>query len=123
MDRYGMQNQIACIRRSLFDQGYLDEQFIQLEELQDDANPNFVQEIVTLFYTDSTRLIQNIELTLIGAKKVTSECAVFRQYCAAGNAEACIRNFQHIKQEHAILRKKLEFYFQMMGQAAVAQTT
>ncbi|KAB2027661.1 hypothetical protein E1A91_D05G049700v1 [Gossypium mustelinum] len=146
MDGYGMQNQIACIRRSLFDQGYLDEQFIQLEELQDDANPNFVQEIVTLFYTDSTRLIQNIELTLnsrpinfsklddymhqfkgssssIGAKKVTSECAVFRQYCAAGNAEACIRNFQHIKQEHAILRKKLEFYFQMMGQAAVAQTT
>ncbi|KAB2080099.1 hypothetical protein ES319_A05G047300v1 [Gossypium barbadense] len=139
MDRYGMQNQIACIR-SLFDQGYLDEQFIQLEELQDDANPNFVQEIVTLFYTDSTRLIQNIELTLnsrpinfsklddymhqfkgssssIGAKKVTSECAVFRQYCAAGNAEA------YIKQEHAILRKKLEFYFQMMGQAAVAQTT
>ncbi|MBA0657909.1 hypothetical protein Gotri_009369, partial [Gossypium trilobum] len=97
--------------------GYLDEQFIQLEELQDDANPNFVQEIVTLFYTDSTRLIQNIELTLnsrpinfsklddymhqfkgssssIGAKKVTSECAVFRQYCAAGNAEACSNNMR-----------------------------
>ena len=45
-------------------QGFLDEQFVQLEELQDDANPNFVEEIVTLFYRDSIRLIQNIELAL-----------------------------------------------------------
>lgn len=45
-------------------QGYLDEQFVQLEDLQDDANPNFVEEIVTLFYTDSARLIHNIEQAL-----------------------------------------------------------
>jgi len=42
-------------------QGFLDEQFIQLEDLQDDVNPNFVEEIVTLFYSDSVRLIYNIE--------------------------------------------------------------
>lgn len=43
-------------------QEHLDEQqFIQLEDLQDDSNPNFVEEIVTLFYTDSTRLFHNIE--------------------------------------------------------------
>ncbi|KAK8991633.1 hypothetical protein V6N11_062636 [Hibiscus sabdariffa] len=110
MDRNRLQHQVACMRRSLFDQGYLDEPFIQLEELQDDANPNFVQEIVTLFYTDSARLIQNIEHALnsrpidfdklddymhqfkgssssIGAKKVTNECTVFREYCSAENAE------------------------------------
>lgn len=46
-------------------QGYLDsEQLIQLEDLQDDANPNFVEEVVSLFYSDSARLIQNIEQTL-----------------------------------------------------------
>lgn len=45
-------------------QGYLDEQFVQLEELQDDANPNFVEEVVTLYYRDSIRLIQNIEQAL-----------------------------------------------------------
>lgn len=45
-------------------QGYLDEQFIQLEELQDDANPNFVEEVVTLYYRDSTRLMNNIEQAL-----------------------------------------------------------
>lgn len=45
-------------------QGYLDEQFIHLEELQDDANPNFVEEVVKLFYTDSARYVRNIELAL-----------------------------------------------------------
>lgn len=45
-------------------QGYLDEQFLQLEDLQDEANPNFVEEVVKLFYTDSARFIRNIELTL-----------------------------------------------------------
>ncbi|KAK8597530.1 hypothetical protein V6N13_094934 [Hibiscus sabdariffa] len=171
MDRNRLQHQVACMRRSLFDQGYLDEPFIQLEELQDDANPNFVQEIVTLFYTDSARLIQNIEHALnsrpidfdklddymhqfkgssssIGAKKVTNECTVFREYCSAENAEGlgclgslptgllpnvllvmlsawtqiCIRSFQQVKQEYAILRRKLEVYLQMVRQAAVSRT-
>lgn len=45
-------------------QGHLDEQFIQLEELQDDANPNFVEEIVTLYYRDSSRLVSSLEHTL-----------------------------------------------------------
>ena len=47
-----------------YTQGYLDEQFIQLEELQDDANPDFVEEIVTLYYRDSSRLLSNIEQAL-----------------------------------------------------------
>ncbi|KAK6236798.1 hypothetical protein SCA6_012135 [Theobroma cacao] len=122
MGRNSLQHQVACMRRSLFDQGFLDEQFIQLEELQDDASPNFVQEIVTLFYTDSARLIQNIEQALIGAKKVTDECKVFREYCSAENAQGCIRTFQQVKQEYAILRRKLEVYFQMVRQADVAHT-
>lgn len=45
-------------------QEYLDEQFYQLEELQDDSSPNFVEEVVTLFFRDSARLLSNIELAL-----------------------------------------------------------
>ncbi|KAE8664396.1 Histidine-containing phosphotransfer protein 4 [Hibiscus syriacus] len=145
MDRNGLQHQVDCMRRSLFDQGYLDEPFIQLEELQDDANPNFVQEIVTLFYTDSARLIQNIEHALstrpidfnklddymhqfkgssssIGAKRVMNECSVFREHCSAENAEGCMRSFQQVKQEYVALRRKLEDYLQMEKQAAVSRT-
>ncbi|KAH6832115.1 HPT phosphotransmitter 4, partial [Perilla frutescens var. hirtella] len=130
-----MQRQLANMKQSLFDQGYLDEQFVQLEELQDDANPNFVEEVVTLYYRDSARLVQNIDQALekspldfskldsymhqlkgscssIGAKKVKSECTQFREYCRVGNGDGCKRSFQQLKKEYATLRKKLEVYFQ-----------
>ncbi|KAL2925497.1 Histidine-containing phosphotransfer protein 4 [Bienertia sinuspersici] len=140
MNPQSLQEQIVQLRRSLFDEGHLDEQFLQLEELQDDANPDFVEEIVTSYYTDSVRLIQNIDRALdqypldfekldnymhqfkgssssIGAKKVVHECLQFRKYCAAGNAEGCVKSFQMIKQEQAMLRKKLEAYFQLLSSA------
>ncbi|CAF1704729.1 unnamed protein product [Brassica oleracea var. botrytis] len=130
-----MQRQVALIKQSLFDQGYLDEQFVELEELQDDANPNFVEEVATLYFKDSARLISNIEQALergsfdfnrldnymhqfkgsstsIGASKVKTECTMFREYCRVGNAEGCLRTFKQLKKEHATLRKKLEQYFQ-----------
>ncbi|KAB1204335.1 Histidine-containing phosphotransfer protein 4 [Morella rubra] len=124
------------MKRSLLDQGYLDEQFIQLEELQDDDNPDFVEETVTTFYNNSARFLQNIEHTLgdcpidfpkldnymhhfkgssssIGATRVKNECTRFIEYCQAANAQGCVRTFLQVKQEHAILKAKLETYFQM----------
>ncbi|KAJ6914956.1 histidine-containing phosphotransfer protein 4-like [Populus alba x Populus x berolinensis] len=144
--RKQLQHQVACTRRSLFDQGYLDDQFIQLEHLQDEANPNFVEEVVRLFYSDSVRLIQNIEQAMInkpnvdfgkldaymhqfkgssssiGATKVMKECSKFREYCCAANIEGCIKTFQLLKQEHATLRRKLETYFQLVKQAGLAES-
>ncbi|XP_048233680.1 histidine-containing phosphotransfer protein 4 isoform X2 [Ricinus communis] len=125
--------------------GFLDEQFLQLEELQDDANPNFVEEVVTLYYRDSARLILSIEQGLerhpldfnkldshmhqfkgssssIGAKKVKAECTLFREYCRAGNGEGCARTFQQLKKEYATLKKKLESYFQLARQVGPAET-
>ncbi|KAL3498521.1 hypothetical protein ACH5RR_041253 [Cinchona calisaya] len=131
-----MEGNAASMRETLFDQGYLDEQFIQLEELQDDANPNFVEDVVKVFYTDSARLIRNIEAEMgkhpidfeklddamhrfkgsssgIGAKKVKNECTQFQDYCKEGNAEGCFRAFQVVKQEHETLKRKLDTYFQV----------
>ncbi|KAJ4893774.1 Histidine-containing phosphotransfer protein 4 [Raphanus sativus] len=140
-----MQRQVALIKKSLFDQGYLDEQFMELEELQDDANPNFVEEVATLYFKDSIRLINSIDQALergsfdfnrldnymhqfkgsstsIGASKVKTECTMFREYCRVGNAEGCLRIFQQVKKEHATLRKKLEHYFQLARQAGPKET-
>ncbi|RVW76767.1 Histidine-containing phosphotransfer protein 4 [Vitis vinifera] len=137
MERTQQHRQVAHMRQSLFDQGLLDEQFVQLEELQDDANPNFVEEVVTLFYRDSARLVLNIDQALdktpldfskldsymhqfkgsassIGAKKVKGECTLFREYCKAGNGEGCMKTFQQLKKDYAVLRKKLETYFQVI---------
>ncbi|KAL2340091.1 hypothetical protein Fmac_008031 [Flemingia macrophylla] len=136
MDKTKLKQQALFMRTSLFDEGFLDEQFIQLEELQDDVNPNFVEEIVTLFYTDSVRLIYNIERALmsnppnftklddymhqfkgscssIGAKKVKKECTRFSEYCATENFEGCFRTFQQINLEYSTLKKKLVTYFQV----------
>ncbi|MFS8003102.1 putative signal transduction histidine kinase, phosphotransfer (Hpt) domain, HPT domain superfamily [Helianthus anomalus] len=136
MEQNHTKRQIKVTRNSLFEQGYLDEQFTQLEDLQDDANPNFVEEIVTSFFSDSTRLIRNVETALenypldfcklddymhqfmgssssIGAKKVRNECTQFQEYCKARNDDGCIRAFQRVKQEHATLKRKLEAYFQV----------
>ncbi|KAI4329203.1 hypothetical protein L6164_021493 [Bauhinia variegata] len=140
MERGQSRRQVTAMKQSLFDQGYLDEQFIQLEELSDDANPNFVEEIVILYYRDSSRLVSSIEQTLerspldfnkldsimhqfkgssssIGAKKVKAECTLLGEYCRARNAEGCMRSFQQLKREYSVLKKKLEAYFQLARQA------
>ncbi|KAL6006078.1 CCAAT-binding factor complex subunit Php5 [Asimina triloba] len=64
LEIFQLRRQAAYIKKSLFEQGYLDEQFLHLEELQDDSNPNFVEEVVNLFFRDSARMMSNIEGTL-----------------------------------------------------------
>ncbi|XP_052171398.1 pseudo histidine-containing phosphotransfer protein 5-like isoform X2 [Diospyros lotus] len=116
MEGNHLQRQVAYTRRSLFEQGYLDEQFIQLEDLQDDANPNFVEEIVTLFYTDSARLLRTIEQAL---EHNPSDFDRLDDYMHQfkGSSSRCMRTFQQVKQEHATLRRKLETYFQLAREA------
>ncbi|PHU24820.1 Histidine-containing phosphotransfer protein 4, partial [Capsicum chinense] len=120
--------------------------FIELEELQDDATPNFVEEVVSSFYEDSARLIHAIDQSLenhpvdfakldnymhqfkgssssIGAKKVKTECTQFMEYCRAGNVEGCKRTFQQLKREYTTVRKKLEIYFQCARQVGPTETT
>ncbi|PIA64664.1 hypothetical protein AQUCO_00100255v1 [Aquilegia coerulea] len=140
-----LQYQVANMRETLFKQGFLDEQFVQLEELQDDDNPNFVEEIVKSFFQDSVRSMSNIDKALesypfdfekldkymhqfkgssssIGAAKIKEECTQIREYCRQGNVEGCMKVFQQLKKDHAILRKKLETYFQLLRQAGPAET-
>ncbi|CAD6271531.1 unnamed protein product [Miscanthus lutarioriparius] len=102
--------------------GYLDEQFCQIEDLQDEASPNFTEEVVSLFFKNSTRLMTNIEQAIIGASRMKNECTSFRNSCGDENAEGCMRSFQNLKREHGVLRQKLESYFQLLRQAGPAVT-
>ncbi|ONK79085.1 uncharacterized protein A4U43_C01F2790 [Asparagus officinalis] len=139
MEYSHLQRQAAYMKKSLFDQGYLNEQFYQLEELQDEDSPNFVEDMVTSCFRDSTRLLSNIEQVLekcppdfgkldtymhkfkgntssIGASRVMNECTQFRECCDEENIEGCLKSFQKMKREHAVLRQKLESYFQLLRQ-------
>lgn len=44
--------------------GFLDAQFTELQHLQDENNPNFVSEVVSLFFEDSERLLNELSRTL-----------------------------------------------------------
>ncbi|XP_038985254.1 pseudo histidine-containing phosphotransfer protein 2-like [Phoenix dactylifera] len=146
MEHSSSQSQVAYMKKSLVDQGYLDEQFYQLEELQDEASPNFVEEVVTLFFSDSSRLVASIEQALekspqdfhrldsimhqlkdstlsIGALRVKNECTRFREYCDEEDLQGCQGSFQKVKREHAILKQKLEAYFQLLRQIGPAGAT
>lgn len=45
---------------SLGEKGFLDDQFAQLQQLQDESNPDFVFEVVTLFFDDSEKLLNDL---------------------------------------------------------------
>ncbi|TVU17121.1 hypothetical protein EJB05_33136, partial [Eragrostis curvula] len=107
----------------LFLQGYLDEQFNQLEELQDETSPNFVEEVVVFdkYPQDFYRLDSLVHTlkgrgTSIGAMRMKNECSVLKAHCNNKNLEGCRRSLQKMKREHATLKQKLEAYCQMMRQ-------
>ncbi|THG11589.1 hypothetical protein TEA_026613 [Camellia sinensis var. sinensis] len=106
-----LQRQYVEYTTSLFREGFLDSQFTQLQQLQDESNPDFVVEVVSLFFEDSERLLNDLNKALdqkgvdfkkvdgnvhqlkgssssIGANRVKNACVAFRNYCEEHNTEA-----------------------------------
>jgi len=42
------------------EKGFLDDQFSQLQKLQDESTPDFVIEVITMFFDDSENLLKNM---------------------------------------------------------------
>lgn len=53
---------ISCL--SGFLKGFLDNQFSELRKLQDEGTPDFVSEVVSLFFDDCAKLIINMSRSL-----------------------------------------------------------
>ncbi|KAK7391962.1 hypothetical protein VNO78_20387 [Psophocarpus tetragonolobus] len=138
-----LQRQLVDYTASLFHEGFLDDQFNQLQQLQDESNPDFVVEVVTLFFEDAERLLNELSKALgqpsidfkkvdahvhqlkgssssIGAQRVHRVCFAFRNSCEEQNVEGCLKNLQQVKHEYSLVKSKLETLFGMEQQILAA---
>uniref|UniRef100_A0A7C8YN90 Histidine-containing phosphotransfer protein n=1 Tax=Opuntia streptacantha TaxID=393608 RepID=A0A7C8YN90_OPUST len=128
----------------LFHQGVLDEQFLQLQQLQDESSPNFVSEVVNIYFHESEKLLRNLRAFLvdgefseykkiemhlnqfmgssssIGAKRIRNVCVAFRAASDQNNRTGCIRALEMLEHEYCYLKNKLLELFQMEQQRVLA---
>ncbi|GAQ89487.1 histidine-containing phosphotransfer protein [Klebsormidium nitens] len=125
-----LQEYLEEFRTKLLDDGVLDEQFTQLQQLQDDSNQDFVKEVVDLFFEDSTKLLDQLSKEVktepidykqvdahvhqfkgssssVGAHRVTEVCKSFRLCCDKEDAPGCKASLEKVKQEFALFKAKL----------------
>ncbi|KAG6429963.1 hypothetical protein SASPL_108020 [Salvia splendens] len=128
----------------LFHQGVLDEQFLQLQHLQDESSPNFVSEVVTIYFHESEKLLRNLRALLvdkelsdykkmgihlnqlmgssssIGAQRLRNVCIAFRAASELNNRPGCLRALELLEYEYCYLKNKLHEYFQIEQQRMLA---
>ncbi|XP_042063538.1 pseudo histidine-containing phosphotransfer protein 6-like isoform X2 [Salvia splendens] len=125
----------------LFHQGVLDEQFLQLQQLQDESSPNFVSEVVNIYFHESEKLLRNLRALLelcdykkmeiqlnqlmgssssIGAQRLRNVCIAFRAASNHNNRPGCLRALELLEYEYCYLKNKLHELFQIEQQRMLA---
>ncbi|KAJ6752485.1 hypothetical protein OIU85_002859 [Salix viminalis] len=140
-----LRQQLSIMRQSHFDEGLLDhEQVSYLETLENEDDPDFIENVFTLFLRDSTRYIDSIEKALetspvdypimermmyrlkgssasIGASKINGETNTLRKFFHDGDMESGKASLQKLKAEHANFKEKLVVYVGMLKQAKLSE--
>ncbi|KAK3440958.1 hypothetical protein EUGRSUZ_B01218 [Eucalyptus grandis] len=123
-----MQRRLVEFTKSLFMEGFLDGQFLQLQQLQDESNPDFVVEVVSLFFQDSEKLLNDLTSALeqqnVDFKKVDAHVHQLKgsssSFCEEQNLEGCMRCLQQVKQEFYLAKNKFETLFTLEQQILAA---
>ncbi|XP_022949340.1 pseudo histidine-containing phosphotransfer protein 6 isoform X2 [Cucurbita moschata] len=102
----------------LFHQGVLDEQFLQLQQLQDESSPNFVSERELTDYKKMGNHLNQLmgSSSSIGANRVRNVCIAFRANSEQSNRAGCLRALEVLEHEYCYLKSKLHELFQIEQQ-------
>ncbi|KAG8048287.1 hypothetical protein GUJ93_ZPchr0008g12074 [Zizania palustris] len=132
-------NQLHALVNNMFATGLLDEQFQQLQMLQDSSAPDFVSEVVTLFCDDGERIIGELARQLdqpnvdfdrvdsfahqlkgssasVGAQQVKNTCIQFREFCQQRSRDGCLKTLDLVRTEFYDLRNKFQVMLQLEKQ-------
>ncbi|KAJ6776716.1 HISTIDINE CONTAINING PHOSPHOTRANSFER PROTEIN [Salix koriyanagi] len=136
-----LHQQLSIMKQSFFDEGLLDhEQVSYLETLENEDDPDFIENLFTMFLRDSSRYIDSIEKALeatpvdysvmermlyqlkgssasIGASKINGETNTLRKVFHDGDIESAKASLQKLKEEHANFKEKLVIYVGMLKEA------
>ncbi|XP_075491361.1 pseudo histidine-containing phosphotransfer protein 6-like [Primulina tabacum] len=129
----------------LFHQGVLDEQFLQLQQLQDESSPNFVSEVVNIYFHETEKLLRNLRDQLlvdrelldynkvgihlnqligssssVGAQRVRNVCVAFRAISQQNSRPGCLKALEILEHEYCYLKSKLHELFQIEQQRILA---
>ncbi|CAL9070050.1 unnamed protein product [Musa banksii] len=136
MSLMALREQLNGLVNSMFLEGLLDDQFEQLQMLQDESSPGFIAELITLFCGDSERILAELTKLLdqavvdyqkvdafvhqlkgssssVGAQHVKLACVQFRQFCEEHNKEGCLCALNVVKHEYYLLRGKFDTMLQL----------
>lgn len=140
MDQLSAVNQgIEQLVVQLQTEGILDDQFHQLMQLQDESNPDFVAEVVELYFEDSVGKLQKIESMLncpvpdfneldqlvhqfkgssasLGAQMIAQLCVRFREVCQSNNVAGCKLLLGQMREAYSLLKQRLELFSQLESQ-------
>ncbi|GMN50624.1 hypothetical protein TIFTF001_019778 [Ficus carica] len=136
------------IEKSLFLklQEILGDYYKTLEMLSDKYHPNFAEEVVTMYFTDSTERLVTIEQALdksplnfdvldrylyklkgssasIGAKQVWATINEMRDRLKERDIEGSKTVLEQLKKDHDNFRGRIEPYFQMLRQVGSSETS
>ncbi|KAK1360114.1 Histidine-containing phosphotransfer protein [Heracleum sosnowskyi] len=128
----------------LFHQGVLDEQFLQLLQLRDESSPNFVSEVVNMYFNESEKLLRSLRAlsvdrqhweytkvglhlnqlmgssSSIGANRIRNVCIAFRAASEQNNRPGCLRALDVLEHEFCYLKNKLHEFFLIEQQRVLA---
>ncbi|EXC26928.1 Histidine-containing phosphotransfer protein 1 [Morus notabilis] len=145
MELSAVKAELKTLVHSMLEEGILDSQFTQLQALQDESNPNFVAEVVTLFINDAQKIINHLNNCMsqevidfsemdpyvhqikgssssIGARNVKLACIDLQQASDAKNKEMCLQALNKISREYCRLEVKLHAIVQLQNTIFTMET-